>query len=313
MGNIVNGKVLIFDTNYINSILNDKAKYYPKLTGLKIDNTFSISVITFVEIVQQRIKNQKAFNELMDLLINFEFNIADFVNYRIIREEFKFYFEKFKKMDKRERKSYFNQIKENKDNLECDFIVVILEWVLYALNILIKENLKQDIEYKKYLENQATKFFKRLKKLFGITKCKKIKDEFNSIVYEELKKIRVKDNNINRELINDIIKEYDCKKTEITGIFKASKGQGIIQNDFIIMYYNVEIEPFLKRFNNKKFSKYIKIVFEKIVARGGKLQANDIADLLIIATVDYSDNILISNDEKINDFLKEEKIYYKIM
>ena len=211
-------------------------------------------------------------------------------------------------MSKKQRKKFFAEIYTNYYNFVCNFITIFLEWILYALLLLIKEDLKNDFEYKKYLEKQSKKFQKDFLKSYYNKKELKIKDKFNKLVYIELKKLNHIKIKLNKELLNSILENYN--QTNLMNIFKANKkSEKDIQKQFVELFYEKEIKPYIDLFNNEIFSKYIKNLFEKIIIRCGKLEGNDITDTLIISSVNNKDYILLTDDQKIQKFLKEEMLY----
>lgn len=299
---------IIFDTNYINKILKNKNKFFNILEDLKQDYLFSISIVTFVEIVDQKINNQKNFEELIDMLNKYNFYIGEFINYECINDE-KFSFYNFKQMKKIDRKQYFYKIKKSYYNFLCKFIAAFLEWILYALVLLISENLSQNEEYKCYLNKKSPKFKEQFIKLYD-TKGLKIKDKFNIIVYDELKKIKNSNIKVNLELLNNILNYYNQNEKELMNIFKANnRNQKEIRDKFVEGFYNIKIVPFLSQFQNDIFEKYIKDLFDKIFKRCGKLDGNDISDALIVSCVNNKNYILLTKDNKILKFLKQQDLY----
>lgn len=298
---------IIFDTNYINKILSDKDKYCSVLKELRNDYLFSINIGTFVEIIKQRIKNQSKFEEILNLFEDFQFAIGEFRNFKCI-EDTRFSFQNFKQMSKKQRKKFFDQIYTNYYNFVCNFITIFLEWILYALLLLVKEELKSDFEYKKYLEKQSKKFQKDFLKSYYNKKELKIKEKFNKLVYIELKKLNHIKIKLNKELLNSILENYN--QTNLMNVFKANKkSEKDIQKKFVELFYEKEIKPYTDLFNNEIFSKYIKKLFEKIIVRCGKLEGNDITDSLIVSSVNNKDYILLTDDQRIQKFLKEEMLY----
>lgn len=301
-------RYIIFDTNYINKILTNKNKFLNILENLKQDYLFSINIVTFVEIVNQKINSQKNFVELIDMLNKYNFYIGEFINYKCIEDE-NFSFYKFKQIKKIDRKQYFYKIKESYYNFSCKFVTLFLEWILYALVLLLSENLSENKEYKSYLNTKFPKFKEQFTKLY-YTKGLKIKDKFNIIVYDELKKIKNSNIKVNLELLNNILNYYNKDEKELMNVFKANnRNQEEIRDNFVEGFYNVEIVPFLTQFHNHIFEEYIKYLFDKILKMCGKLDGNDISDALIVSCVNNKNYILLTEDKKILKFLKQQNLY----
>ncbi len=304
-------KFINFDTNYINKILDNKLEANGILKELAQDYNFSINIATFVEIVQQKINNKEKFYKLMDFLINNKIYIVEFKNNRCIEDK-TFSFQKFKIDNKKERKDFFSKIKDNYYNFLCKFISLFAEWVLYALMELLSENLNGNIEYRTYLNKKSYQFQMEFRNLYEQSKIK-IKDKFNKIIYIELKKMKNFNIRMNNTLLEQIIKSFYGNESDMMYVFHAdSKITKATRNKFVDIFFIKEMKPFLdKKFNNNIFEKYIKIIFKKLIISGGKMDSNDISDALILSSIDNDTPILITNDKKILNFLKDNEMYYK--
>lgn len=304
-------KFINFDTNYINKILDNELEANKILKELKQEYNFSINIATFVEIVQQKINNKEKFYKLIDFLINNKIYITEFKNNRCIEDK-SFSFQKFKIDSKKDRKDYFFPIKDNYYNFLCRFISLFVEWILYALMELLSENLNGNIEYKTYLNKKSCQFQMEFRNLYEQRKIK-IKDRFNKIVYMELKKMKNFNIRMNNTLLEQIIKSFYGNESDMMYVFHAdSKITKETRNKFVDIFFIKEMKPFLdKKFDNNIFEKYIKIIFEKLIISGGKMDPNDISDALILSGIDNNAPILITNDKKILNFLKDNGMYFK--
>lgn len=303
-------KNIVFDTNYLNLILNNKSKSDKILEEIKKQYSLSINIATFVEVVQQKINNKEKFYELVDFLIDNNVYIGDF-RYNKCIEEKNFSFYNLKIDIKKDRKEYFYPIKNNYYNFLCRFVSLYLEWILYALMLLLSESLTENKEYKKYLNNKSIYFQKEFRKLYDQTKVK-IKDRFNQIVYSELKKIKHFGFNINNELLEEAIVAFNGDEEHIMDIFHTdSKISKKTRQDFVEAFFQKEMKPLLDtRFNNIIFEEYIKTIFEKLIVRNGKLNPNDISDALILSSADNNYSI-VTNDGNMQKFLKDKGFYNK--
>lgn len=302
-------KYIIFDTNYINIILNDKNKYKNILDELKKEYNFSINIATFVELVQQKINNFSMLEMLIEFLNQYEIFVSEFCMNKCI--EYKnFSFNQLKIYCKKDRKRYFQPIRDNFYDFLCKFISLYAEWIIYSLVMLLSENLNGNEEYKIYLNKKSLEFQKEFRKLYDQKKIR-IKDKFNEMIYSELKKFKNYTFCRDKVLLQEIIKSFDNNVENMMYIFHAnSKITKEIRNKFVEYFYETEIKPFLvNRFNNKIFEEYIKKIFQKLIIGGGKLDPNDIADALILASINNQDDVLITNDTKIIKFLEEKGIY----
>ena len=301
-------KYIVFDTNYINKILKHYDLYKPILQNLSTKYKFSINIVTFIEIVNQKINNDKFFNILLDFLITNEVWVCEFRGIKFSDDPKINYF-KFKDKTKVERKKYFNKIKSRYNDFISALTTTYLIWIIHAIELLLIQQ-TTDEEYQKYLLSR----FERYKKVFNkalSSKKARIKDKFEEIIYEEIKKIKNNNTNIDLNQINQILELYKSKEFRMIEIFKASdKEQEKIKKDFIDYFYNKEVQPYLENFANDIFIKYMKTIFLKLIDRCGKMNPNDLADALILANTKNSDEyVLLTNDEAIIKFLKSENLY----
>ena len=248
---------------------------------------------------------------MIDFLINNKIYIAEFKNNRCIEDE-NFCFQKFKIDNKKDRKEIFFPIKDNYYKFLCRFISLFVEWILYALMELLSENLNGNIEYRTYLNKKSRQFQMEFRNLYEQRKIK-IKDRFNKIIYTELKKMKNFNIRMNNTLLEQIIKSFYGNESDMMYVFHAdNKITKETRNKFVDIFFIREMKPFLdKKFNNNIFEKYIKIIFEKLIISGGKMDPNDISDALILSGIDNDTPILITNDKKILNFLKNNEMYYK--
>ena len=303
-------KYIIFDTNYINIILNNRDRYRKLLENISKEYRISINIVTFVELVRQHINNTIKFNEMMDFFIINQIYISEFkINKCILDEKFSFYkFKEFK--SKTDRKKYFRNINYRYIEFISKFISLNWEWCVYLLFIVLVDNNLYYIRYMEYLNKKSfivkDKFINLLQEK---RKNKRIKDAFIEEIYKELKIL--KNNNIisNKETVEMLINSFIENPNTAQSLFYASKKEKNIRNEIVEIFLKHEIKPFMdEKFNNKIFEKYIREIFEKIVIREGKMDPNDIADALIVSTMKEKD-IIITNDKKVVKFLKKENLY----
>lgn len=301
-------KFLVFDTNYINIILNNKNNIN-RVTELQKDYDILINIATLVELVEQRINNKNMIFELMDFLNSAEIYVGDFKYYKCIEDKY-FSFINFKIDCKKDRKKYFEPIRDKYYSFLCKFISVYLEWVLYALMELISEDLGGNYEYMEYLNKKSLSFQKIFRKLYNQSKIK-VKDKFNEIIYDELKKMRNSNMSLNKELLEEIIRVFRNNEKNVMSVFHAETAvTKKAREEFVDYFFINEVKPFLdKNFNNTVFEKYIKNILQKLIIREGKMDPNDISDALILSSLDNNRGILVTNDKKMVKFLKENQLY----
>ena len=213
-------KYIVFDTNYLNKILDKYEQYKSVLDELHEEYEFTINIGTFVEIIAKRINNQKKFEEILNLIIECQFNVGEFRNNHCIDGR-KFTMYMFKDMKKSDRKKCFKEIYEKYYIFQCKFIAEFLKNVLYLLVILLSNKELENIEYKNYLKCNLNNFSDKLYKCYDKKSDLKIKDKFNEIIYEELKKVLHMGFDINEELLRDILKSIE--PADIMKVFEANR------------------------------------------------------------------------------------------
>lgn len=300
-------KYIVFDTNYINKILKDYDLYKNILKDLSSKYRFSINIVTFIEIINQKINNDKIFNFLIEFLITNEVYVGEFRGIKFT-DDSKINYYKFRNKTKAERKKYFSKIKDRYNDFISELTVNYLIWILYAMELLLTQKIR-DEDYKKYLLRR----FERYKRMFSnafASKKIRIKDRFEEILYEEIKRLKNNNTNIDVNQINQILELYKSKKIKMIEIFRASnKEEEKIKKDFIDYFFKNEVQPFLKIFANQVFIKYMEKLFLKMIDRCGKMDPNDLADALILSNINTDEYVLLTNDEKIIKFLKLENLF----
>lgn len=306
-------KYIVFDTNYLNKILDKREQYKNVLDELYNEYEFTINIGTFVEIIAQRINNQSKFEEILNLIIEYQFNIGEFKNNHCIDGR-KFTMYMFKDMEKVERKECFKEIYEKYYIFHCQFISKFLKNVLYLLVILLSNKELENIEYKNYLKRNLKNFSEKFFMCYTKKSELKVKDKFNQIIYEELKKVLHMGFDIDEVLLRNILKNVDF--TNIMNVFRANtKKEKEIRENVINLYYNNEIKTELNLLKNNKFEKYVYELYRKIFINCGKLNGNDITDALIIASSNINDEniiekyIILTEDVTMQNFLKEKNEY----
>lgn len=304
-------KTIVFDTNYINKIVDNEVDYYNILDSIKADYRFGINIATFVEVLHQSINKEKRYIKIMNLFNKYDLYVGDFIEHRCIENVESFSFELLMNMSKNDRKQYFYKIMEMYYELVCKIITFYMEWVMILIFLGVTNSIDDTDKYIKYLEKKSKKYCEEFQKKFRKDNHNiKIKDFFNDCVYTEMKKIKNMGYKIDNIKLNEYIRYFNDRKSELMKIFEVNSQEDKNTRDSILKnVYDKEIKPFLdSRFNDELFEEYLKSIFFKITVNCGKMNANDISDALIIYGLE-DDDILITNDNRIIKFLKEKNKY----
>ena len=304
---------IIFDTNVLRKILENENAYRDIMKKLQDRYEFKISSFTFVEIVRQIIKNENDVEQLMNLFVSYKINCIEFENYKLI-EDPKFTYDKFKLMKYDNRIRYFDSINNRNNEFICMFFALFLEFILYALVILLDNehnSNESEIDYLKYINENFENFKNKFLDVYSNGNKIRIKNQFNILLYEELKKIKSEQFDINKEKLSIILEQFRDNKENLTEVFKYHDNEAEnIKKKFFNIYYENGIQYFFKSYTSI-FQEYIKSLLNKIIIKGGKVDENDIVDCLILNTVKSKEEILLTNDEKIRSFLQEKNMWHE--